>query len=99
MRSGPDGVEGNEGRRLFNLGDDAGAAGNNSAGVAHVLGPLHEGQRHPIDAKFKREVKILAVLVGHRRHRQHHMRHVDALAVRKLAANLDLGLHVIAAMT
>ena len=49
-------------------------------------GALHEGQRQPVDAQLADELEIVAVLVGQRRQRQHHVGHVHALAVRDRAA-------------
>ena len=41
------------------------------ARLGDVLRPLHEGQRDPVDAELEGEGQIGAVLLGHRRDRQH----------------------------
>ena len=38
-----------DGRRLFQLDQDAGLATDNLARLGHVVGPLNEGERHPVD--------------------------------------------------
>ena len=60
--------------------------------LSHVLGPLHERQADIFDAMLQGEGDIGPVLFGKRRDREHHVGHVDALAVGKGAADDDLGL-------
>ena len=60
--------------------------------LGDVLRPLHEGQPDVVGAMLQREGEVVAVLRGQRRDRQHHVRHVDALAVGQRAARHDLGL-------
>ena len=55
------------------------------------VGPLHEGERQPVDAELAGELQVLAVLGRERGERQHHVGHVDALAVGDLAADHHLG--------
>ncbi len=74
-------------RRLFELDHDPGPAGDELASLGDVVGPLHEREGDPIRALFEREGEIGAVLFGHRRQRQDRIRHVDALAVGKRAAD------------
>ena len=74
-------------RRLFELDHDAGPAADELASLSDVVGPLHEREGDPIRPLFEGEGEIGAVLFGHRRQRQHRIRHVDALAVGKRAAD------------
>ena len=57
------------------------------ARLGHVFWPLYEGQRDVIGMMFQREGQIAAVLLGHRRHRDHRVGHVDALAIRNHPAD------------
>ena len=54
-----------------------------------VLGALHERQREPVDARASGRSRDRAVLLRHRRERQHDVGHVDALALGKRAADDD----------
>ena len=49
-------------RRLLELHQDAGAAGDQLARLGDVLRALHEGERDPVDAQLEREGEIGAVL-------------------------------------
>ncbi len=80
---------------LFDLGHDGGAIVDQLLGVHHVLGPLDEGQRHPIDAQVEAEQQVLPVLLGDRRNRQDDARDIDALAVAQGSANLDPSLGMV----
>ena len=73
--------EGLDRRRFLDLGQDGGAAIGQKPRLMHVFGALHERQGQPIDAKLADKLQIAAVLVRQRRHRQHHIGHVHALAV------------------
>jgi hypothetical protein len=79
-------VEGLHRRGLLDLGQDRGAALGQPARLFHVGGPLHEGQRQPVDTELADELEVLAVLFGQRGQRQDHVGHVHALAVRNRAA-------------
>ena len=56
--------------RLLDLGHHGGAAARDLLGLGDVLGPLHEGQRDPVDAGVERRLEIGAVLVGERGERE-----------------------------
>ena len=73
-------------RRLFDLGQHRGAALHQLAQLGHVGGPLHEGQRHPVDADAQREGQVVAVLGGQRRQRDDRAGQGDALVVGQLLA-------------
>ena len=77
--------------RLFDFGHAAGAVGYDLPEVGHVVGALHEAERHPIDAQLHRGIKVAAVLLGHGRNRQHRIGQVDALLVLEDAADFDDG--------
>ena len=47
-----------ERRRLLDLGHDAGAALDQALRLDHVGRPLHERQRHPVDAEFEPEGEV-----------------------------------------
>src|SRR5271163_1408881 len=47
----------------------------------HVLGPLHERQRDPVDVLLERRVEIGAILRRHRRSRQRRVGQADAFLV------------------
>jgi len=81
-----DRVQGLDRSRLLELRHDAGAIADDLSGFDDVGGPLHERQRDPVDAECQAEAQVGAVLLGHRRQRQHDPRHVHALAVRQHAA-------------
>ena len=68
-------------RRLLQLGDDPGPSVDDALDLDHVFGTLDEGQRHPVDTQLKAEAQVGVVLLGQRRKRQHHARHVHALAI------------------
>ena len=80
--------------RLLDLGDDAGPAIDQPAGLDHVVRPLHEGQGHPVDAELEAEGEVGAVLVGQRREVAARAGHVHALAVADGAADDDAGVDV-----
>jgi hypothetical protein len=58
--------------------------------LGDVFRPLDEGQRQPVDTGIERGFQIGAILRRERGKRQYGLRQADALAVRKLAADLDL---------
>ena len=55
-------VETGDRLRLLDLGHDQRARAGDLLDLEHVLRPLHEGDRHPIDALLQRRVEIGAVL-------------------------------------
>lgn len=67
--------------RLFDLGQDGGTAPGQFARLKHILGTLDKGQRQPVHPELAGELQILAVLVGQRGQRQHHIGDIDPLAV------------------
>ena len=87
--------EGLDRRRLLDLRQDRRAPVGELARLEDVARPLHEGERQPVDAELAGELEVLLVLVRQRRQRQHHVGDVDALAVRDLAADDDLGQRVL----
>jgi len=92
-----DGVEVVQRLRLLQLGHDPGAATGDVARLLDILRALHERQADVVGAVLQRERQILAVLLGQRRDRQHHVRHVDPLAVRQRAADGDFGFQMVLA--
>ena len=58
--------------------------------LRHVLGPLHERHRDPVDAGVDRGFGVTAILFGHRGDRDHRVGHAHALAIRQPAAGHDL---------
>src|SRR6185312_13739310 len=78
-----------DGGGLLELHQHRGAAGDELASLGHVFGALHEGHRDPIDAYIEREGEIRAILRRQGRERQHGVWHVDAFAVREIAAGDD----------
>ncbi len=87
---GQDGVEIGHGGGLFDLDHDGGTAFDQFARLDHVLGALHEAEREPVDTKFAGKFQVHAVFFGERGQRQHHVRHVHALAVGDDTAGDDL---------
>ncbi len=81
--------------RLLQLGHDPGPAVGDGARLRHVLRPLHEGQADVVHAVVQGEAQVLVVLLRQRGYRQHHVRHVDALAVGQRAAGDDLAFQVV----
>ena len=75
--------------RLLDLRHHIGALAGDRLDLGDVLGALHEGERHPVDVLVERGVQIGAVLVRHRRGRQHGVGQADALLVGDLAGDLD----------
>ena len=75
---------------LFDLGHHGGLAAHQLLQFGHIVGPLHEGQRHPVDAQLKRgtprSLRSLSVIADTRQQR---VGQVHALAVLQLAAQLD----------
>ena len=82
-------VEPGHGLRLFDLGHQQRAAARQLLGFGDVFGPLHEGQRDPVDAGLKRGFEIGQVLGRQRGDRNGRIRNADALAVGQLAADDD----------
>ena len=80
-----------DGGRLLELGHHRGAAGHQLLQLGDVVGMLHEGERHPVNAERQAVVEILAVLGRHRRQRHDKVGQVDALAVADRAGDLDFG--------
>ena len=89
VRDREDRREGLHARGLLDLRQDRGAALGERARLGDVLGALHERQRQPVDAEIAHELEVAPVLLRQRRERQHHVGHVDALAVRDRAADDD----------
>ena len=58
-----------------------GPAGDQLARVGEVLGPLDEGEGHPVEAELEAEVEVGPVLVGQGRDRQDGIGDIDPLAV------------------
>src|SRR5918996_1531335 len=56
--------------RLLDFDHDRGPARDQTARLGHVLRPLHEAERNPVDAEVERKLQIVPVLVGQRRDRQ-----------------------------
>ena len=81
-----------ERRGLFDLGHDRRAPTHQVARLGDVLGPLHEGQRNPIDADIERILEIDAVLVGHGIERNDRVGKADALAAAKRASGQHFGI-------
>ena len=79
-----------QGGRLLDLCQHRRPARDQAPGLGDIIGPLHERQRHPIDAGIKRETQIRLILGGHRAHGQQCLRQVDALAVGQAAPRHDL---------
>ena len=75
--------------RLLDLREQRRAPLDQPPCLGKVLGPLDEAQRDPVDALLHGKGQVAAVLLGQRRHRQHHVGHVQPLVVRKRAADLD----------
>jgi hypothetical protein len=86
VRAGHDLLEPPDRRRLLELGHDRRPAAGERPDLVHVLRPLDEGERHPVDAQPEREVEVAAVLPGQGRDRQHGADHAHALAVRERPA-------------
>ncbi len=57
--------------------------------LGHVLGPLHERHRDPVDVLVERSVEIGAILRRHRRSRDGGVRQADPLLVGDLAGDFD----------
>ncbi len=75
--------------RLLELGHHRGASGDQLLQLGDIVGVLHEGQRHPVDAERQAVVEVPAVLGRHGRQRQHEVGQVDAFAVADRAGDLD----------
>ena len=75
--------------RLLDLRHHGGAAAGDLLRLGDVLGPLHERQRHPVDAGVERGFEVGAVLRRQRRDRDRGVGQAHALAVRQLAGDLD----------
>ncbi len=75
---------------LFDLRHDSGAPGDKLLDFGDILGPLHEGQRDPVDPEFEREIQIAAVLVGQRAHADDGIGYAHPLAIGNFAADLHL---------
>ena len=84
-------VEHGQGRRLLDLGHDAGAAGNQLSRFGHVVGALHEGQRDPVNADGSCGLEVGTVLFGQGRNGDHGVGQVHALPIRQHAAEDHLG--------
>ncbi len=93
-----DGVQMFDGAGLFQLGHDHGAAVHQAARLGHVLGPLHEGQRHPVHTHVQAEGQVGQVLLGQGRDGQHHIGNIQTLVVGQLAAGDHPGFGVIQAV-
>ena len=90
-------VEMLDGLRLFELGDDPGfaAVGRNAiAHQAHIFRGAHKRNRDRIHAVLQRELEVLRILFGQRRHAHRNARQVDALVFAQHAAVDDLANHV-----
>ena len=77
--------------RFLEFGHHGGAAGHQLLELGNVVGVLHEGQRHPVDAERQAEREVLVILRCHGRHRKDEVGQVDTLAVADGAGDLDLG--------
>ena len=78
-----------DGRRLFQLGHQTGAALGELAGLDQVFRPLDERQRHPVDPEIEGEFQVLPVFLGQGRDVEPLVGQVDALPVRQPAADGD----------
>ncbi len=64
-------------------------AAHQLARFCEILGALHETQRNPVAALFDREAQVAPVLLRQGGYGNDHIGHVNALAVRQGAADLD----------
>ncbi|MNQ50433.1 hypothetical protein D3C85_643780 [compost metagenome] len=78
-----------QGLGLLDLGQAGRLAVHDALQLGHVLGLLHEAERHPVDAEAQGKGQILAVLGRQGRDGNDSLRHRHALAVRQLGAALD----------
>jgi hypothetical protein len=78
--------------RLFDLGEQAGAAADQFLGLGDIFGTLDETQGDPVNSLAEREFEVAAILVGQRRDRHDDVGHINALAVGNTPANLDISL-------
>ena len=79
-------------RRPFQLGHHRRPPGHQTLRLGDVVGPLHEGERHPVCAQLQREGEVVAVPGRQRRDRQMGAGQVEALVIGKPPAAIDRGL-------
>ena len=75
-----------EGRRLFDLGHDAGPSAHELARLGYVVRALHERQGDPVDAVARGNLEVGPILGRQGGHGENRIRQIDALAGRKSAA-------------
>ena len=63
-------------------------AAHQLARLGDVLGALNEGQADPVGVMFDGKGQIAAVFFGERRHRDHRVGDINALAIRNYPAHL-----------
>ena len=87
VRSIEDRIESSNSSRLLDLRHQCSAVPGQFPRFEHVLGPLNEGKRQPVDPKFTSKFKVNLVLLRQGREWQHHIRDIDTFPVRDRAAN------------